>query len=480
LFVTGGWPLAGQAARLAIKKPKIQPMPRIALLLLFALFFSNPGYSQCRAAPAPPACTGSEALVVDGETISSGVTKWYYGPGVMLNTLTLDGGTLVVCSTLTIDKFYMNAGTIFIRPGGKLVITAGIGSGIQFKGNCAIYNYGTCEIQRNLTLENNATPATPNLVVNATSSSVFKMSNQYMVVSNNSSWFVNNGYAEFWGIITDVQSSAGSVCLGGGSTTKMAILINKVANTYTAPSGNACVNVFQYSEFYGKLTSDPTVFVCLGPGHTSNSSCIPFGCAPNNWGQAQVFTNCAACGAIAVLQVEFVNFSATYDDRGFDVLRWETGSPVNDGSFAVLRSADGVKFQLLDSVSPPKAGNSVFNYIDKHPLQGNNYYMIRFTRKGAETVINSKVMKTFFEKVIGFNLYPTPFDRKFYINCPKGTYPLKILLTDMSGHNIRTKYVIRGVNQPVEVTVLDPIETGVYLVHVQTDKNVSAKTIFKR
>ncbi|MES1220455.1 MAG: hypothetical protein ABUT20_33445, partial [Bacteroidota bacterium] len=270
----------------------------ISFSLILLSFFTS--YSQCLAPLPAPACSGTEPLALDGDIISGGTTKWYYGSALTMNSLTVDGGTLVVCGNLTVDKFYMNTGKVFIRPGGRFVIGSGIGAGLQFKGDCAIYNYGTCEIQRNLTLENNAAAATPNIVYNALSTSVFLMSNQYFVISNAYSKFINNGRAEFWGIITDNQASAASTCLGNGSTTKMAILINKVANSYTVPNGNACVHVFQQSEFYGQLTSSPNLLACLGSSHTSSTSCIPFGCHPNYWGAAQVITNCSGCAAVMI------------------------------------------------------------------------------------------------------------------------------------------------------------------------------------
>jgi hypothetical protein len=154
---------------------KNHPMPKtifLSLLLISCLSLSS--FSQCLTSLPPPACNGTEPLVTDGETLNGGTTKWYYGATAMINSLTLDGGTLVVCGDLTVDKFYMDRGTIFIRPGGRFVIGSGVGAGLQFKGDCSIYNYGTCEVQRNLSLENNATAATPNKVINASSSSVFK------------------------------------------------------------------------------------------------------------------------------------------------------------------------------------------------------------------------------------------------------------------------------------------------------------------
>ncbi|MBL7740377.1 MAG: T9SS type A sorting domain-containing protein [Chitinophagaceae bacterium] len=453
-------------------------MMKTGILLLFS-FFPLFSFSQCLTALPPPGCNGTEPLATDGETISTGTTKWYYGATVTMNSLTLDGGTLVVCGDLTIDRFYMNTGNVFIRQGGRLVIGSGIGAGLQLRGGCAIYNYGTCEIQRNLSLENNATAISPNRVINALTTSVFKMSNQYFVINNAHSWFVNNGYAEFWGIITDNQSSAGSVCLGNRSITRMAVLINKVANTYNAPDGNACVNVYQFSEFYGQLTSSASLLVCLGSGHSSNSGCILFGCTPNNWGVAQVFTNCTGCGTLAALTVSFTSFTAGSHTRSV-MLQWQMNSTVQSGLFRVLRSSDGSAWDPIDSLSAGQNNISVYNYTDQSPLRENAFYMIQYTNPLTGMMMNSKIIKMFTGIMAGFHLYPVPFDNKFFINYEPGANPEKILLTDLAGRDIRAKYTIREGSQSVEVIVLDNIQPGLYIVHMQTSRNVVAKTIFKR
>lgn len=454
-------------------------MMKTGLLILICLLTLS-SFSQCLTALPPPGCTGTEPLATDGETITGGTSKWYYGAAITMNSLTVDGGTLVVCGDLTVDKFYMNTGNIFVRQGGRLVIGSGIGAGLQFKGGCAIYNYGTCEIQRNLTLENNATAASPNRVINALSSSVFKMSNQYFVINNAHSWFVNNGYAEFWGIITDNQASSGSVCSGNGSITKMAVLINKVANAYNAPNGNACVNVYQFSEFYGQLTSSATLLVCLGSGHTSNSGCIPFGCTPNNWGAAQVFTNCTGCGTLTALPVWFTSCTISAGKTRTVNLQWQINAEAGEGIFKVLRSADGLTWQAIDSLPARTSNILAYNYTDNLPVPGNAYYMIQYTNPLREMMTNSKMMKMFTDIIAGFHLYPVPFDNKFFINYEQGAHPEKILLTDLAGRDIRTKHTIREGSQSVEVTVLDKIQAGLYIIHMQTNKNVVAKTIFKR
>ncbi|HWC54631.1 MAG TPA: T9SS type A sorting domain-containing protein [Chitinophagaceae bacterium] len=448
----------------------------IALVISFPLFAG----AQCITPPPVPDCTGTEPLATDGETINSTTTKWYYGGTVSYNSLSLNGGTLIVCGDLTVDKFYITTGTIFIRPGARLVIGSGVGAGLQFQGGCYLYNFGTCEIQRNLSLENSASAVNPNIVINALPSSVFKMSNQYLVINNNYSWFENNGSADFWGLITDAQSSPGSVCLGNGSTTKMAILINKVANTYKAPSGNACVNVLQYSEFYGQLTSDPTVFVCLAAGHSSNNSCIPFGCHPNDWGSSQVFTGCSGCATLSALPVRFLSFTgAGINNRGVQ-LTWETAMAETNGKMLVLRSGNGRDFKVLDSIFVHSTTGNVFHYLDTNPLRGTNFYRIVFSEFRLEMTTSSSVININFEPETTEAIYPVPFGQNFTIIFNREDSPKTIELMDMYGRTIPIIYTISQSTLSASVKLTRREENGLYLVCLISNKSVTMKTVLKR
>jgi hypothetical protein len=457
-------------------------MQKTLLVFLFYLFHGFvPLHSQCLAALSPPVCTATEPLVADNEILNQGTTKYYYGAATTFNDLTLNGGTLVVAGDLTVNRFYMDSGTIYIHPGAHFVIGSGIGSGLQLKGNSAIYNYGSCELQRNLSLENSyASISKPNIVVNATSASIFRMPNQYFVINNPYSWFVNNGSAEFWGIITDNGSSAGSVCLGKQSITRMAVLINKVLNSYVVPDGTACLNVYQFSQFYNKLTPDRGLLVCLPAGHTSDAGCIPWGCQPNNWGEANVFSNCSGCIGIITLSTNFNSFTASAKQSGVNQLYWEMSSAAKDGRFIIYRSGDGSTFKPIDSFQVMSL-NSQFNFTDKNPLTGNNYYMIKYTNHHQEGIeINSRIERIFKEGPAGISIYPMPFTQKITVSYSTEMRPQKIILTDVMGRNIPIREFANESAGKIDVVAMANLEPGLYVIHLQTARSVVANTIIKQ
>lgn len=419
-------------------------------------------------------------MVANGDVLNNGDTKHYYGSTATIDNLTLNGGELIVCGDLTVDKFYMNKGTVFILPGGRFVIGSGIGAGLELKGGCSIYNYGTCEIQRNLSLEDTGTALFPNIIINATVTSQFKMANQYFVINNNYSWFVNNGSAEFWGIITDVKAAIGSVCLGNASSTRMAILINKVADSYTVSSGTACVNVFQLSEFYGQLTTSPALFACLGSGHVSSTSCIPFGCTPNSWGAAQVFTNCSGCNTLAIVGTNVITLNPQVFDKGYVSLSWRTDMEMQKGMFRVRRSSDGSDFKTIDSLPVTENTGPDFKVTDKNPLPGNNFYMINYINSLSGRITSSRVEHVAVRLVSPISIYPVPFDNNFFITYDPATHPRKIIVTDITGRRIKIKCQLHQFSRQIEVEVLDQLQPDVYLVHLQTDKGIIARTVIKR
>lgn len=450
---------------------------------LFLLVFSccyNIAFGQCISPPPiPAACTGSEPILTDNETLNTGSSKWFYGSPQILNSVTMKGGTLIVCNDLTIDKFYIDSGAIYIRPGARLIIGSGIGAGLIFDGNCQIYNYGYCEIQRNVSFGNAHVSATrPNMIINALPGSVFRMANQYFVINSPYSWFVNNGTAEFWGIITDPLSSAGSVCMGLGSTIRMAVLINKIADTYIAPSGNACVNVFQFSQFSNRLTNTPRVHVCLGSGHTSASGCG--GCPANDWGLARVFTGCVSCFALGVLPIQFSDFTGRNTGFG-NQLNWAMSIAAEGGLFKILRSEDGKDFKAIDSLKSIDFNQTIsYQITDKTPKQGDNYYMINYTHHQSGISINSSQIKLSNVNTTEFSVYPMPFTEKFFISYPTGAKFDKIILTDITGKNLAIRYNIRSESNLIEVILSAEIPAGIYLLHMRTDRQNLAKTIVKQ
>lgn len=408
----------------------------VVIMIVGSTLLSN---AQCLTPPPLDSCNGTEPSLSDHETLNRGIKKWYYGPATTFNDLTLNGGTLVVCSDLTIDKFYIDSGTIIVRPGARFVIGGGIGFGVSFRGNCAIYNWGRTEIIRNLSLEGNyASASKPNVVMNVTPGSVFKMSNQYFVINNPYSFFINNGKSDFHGIIIDPGAASGAVCMGNGSETKMTVLYNRKANSYTVPSGFACLNVTEYSQFYDSLTRSPTLSVCLGPRHYSDSSCRPWGCKPNAWGQASLFRRCNMCVDVQSLTVTITNFAITETPEEKKLYWWASINRGAEVDFYIERSHDGKLFARIDSLPVNNLyQNTQFSRSDRSPLPGYSYYRVVAVNRFSGHRVTSNTIKSFGSSSNKLLVYPNPFKLGITVTFKKDEHPLKLELYSMQGKLIQ-------------------------------------------
>ncbi len=402
----------------------------------FCLVMYFDAQSQCLTPPSFPDCTGSESLVTNNETLTTAQTKWYYGAASTLSNIKLKGGTLIVCSDLTINDLVLDSGIIVVKPGAKLIVSNG--AGLVMKGGAAIYNWGIFQSLGNIVMDYGTASATrPNLIINATPASVWQMPNQYFVINNPYSKFVNMGTASFHGIITDPGAGQGSVCLGNGSMVNMMVLHNKSKNSYIVPGGSACVSVSQFSQFYDTLTANSNLQICLGATHYSDASCVPWGCKPNAWGAAQIKNNCLSCaGSFTVLPLQFRSVT-TVPHPSYNEIKWEI-STQTPSIFYLQYSSDGRNFTRIDSIK----GNNEGVYSRKHfsSTPGIHYYRIECYQPAGEQRFTSRVI-TSVQKLLALSVFPNPFRDHLMLYVPADAKKLSLTLTDVYGRVVHTQYL---------------------------------------
>lgn len=433
-----------------------------AFLAFLLLILSGESSGQsCSVAPPLDSCDGTGPAIADNEILTVGVKKWFYGPAASFNQLTLRGGTLVICGNLTISNgLIMDSGTIVIRPNAKLTAGGVGGSGMIWTGGSAVYNYGTFNVTSNLTIQGPyATAARPNIVMNVTPASVMKVTSNYFVINSAYSSFVNNGTADMGGLITDAGSTAGSVCLGSGSSMVMSILINKVKNTYAAPYGHGCVQVTSYTDFQDSLASSPRVLACVKAGVTTATGS---GKKPNAWGKAQVFPSCSACGAIVLLPVYVTNFTARALQKGY-TLSWNTNMAANHYLVAVERSTDGIKFSTIDSFL--STGSTHYTRQDIYAPGGYLYYRLRYWDVDAQQVLYSTIVKVYSdEQTAGVELFPNPFYTTIRINWLPGQQPQAVMVTGSTGNVIYYEALLHRTDPGLVLPLSSSLPAGNYIV----------------
>jgi hypothetical protein len=454
-------------------------MSRASILAAFLAFllltFSHESLGQsCRVAPPLDSCDGSGPAVANNDILTTGTKKWFYGPTGTINQLTLRGGKLVVCGDLTINALFMDSGTIVIRPGAKLSAGGSGGMGMIWTGGCAVYNYGTFFITTNITLQGPyASAVSPNIVMNVTRAASI-MSFNYFVINSPYSWLINNGTAQVQGVITDAGSVAGSVCLGPASQLIQSVLINKVKDTYTAPYGHGCVQVTSYAEFQDSLASNTGVLACVKTGVTMASG---GGKKPNAWGRALVFPNCGSCGALAILPVAITRFTVRALLSGYE-LSWNTSMPAERYLFAIERSADGVKFNTIDSFL--STSRTLYTKQDMYAPGGYLYYRIRYWNVDTRQVSYSTVVKVFNdEQATGVELFPNPFAATIRISWLTGKQPQSIMVLGSSGNMVYHHKLLHETGQELSMALPSSLPAGNYIVKVIYPEKVLVRKIVK-
>ncbi|MGN6165822.1 MAG: T9SS type A sorting domain-containing protein [Flavisolibacter sp.] len=422
--------------------------------------------SQCLTPPLFPDCTGTDPLVASNEALTISQTKWYYGASATLSNVKLQGGTLIVCSDLTINDLVLDSGTIVVKAGAKLIVSNG--AGLVMKGGCAIYNWGTFQCLGNIVMDwGTASTSRPNIIINATTSAVWQMPNQYFVINNPYSWFVNMGTASFHGIITDPQAAKGSVCLGNASQVNMMVLYNKAKLPYVVPNGMACVSVSQYSQFYDTLTNNPNLNICLSSYHTSDASCTPWGCKPNAWGGAQVMLNCSSCASsftVLPIKFEFVRLTP------YNEIQWKVNETTAIRLFYVQCSFDGIHFNAVDSVQPNNSGA----YVRKYSLNESD---IHYYRIQAITANGSSLFSTIIKSLPEYKtstVFPNPFKDQVTVLLPGAKTINGITLTDILGRKLKIKEYDLS-SSSIKISIPD-LPKGVYMLQV---KNKNELHFFK-
>ncbi|RYY42306.1 MAG: T9SS type A sorting domain-containing protein, partial [Chitinophagaceae bacterium] len=361
---------------------------------------------------------------------------------------------------------------------GELIITAGSSvlitnaTGLVLRGKCSIYNFGTFQCLGNIVMDYGLTSAlNPNIIINATPASVFKMPNQYFVINNPWSKFVNMGTAEFHGIITDPAASAGSVCLGDTSTTIMRVLYNNAKNPYIVPSGNACLSVQLYSQFKDTLTKNSNLYVCLGTSHYSDSSCIPWGCKPNAWGPARLVKNCSTCELFKwVLPLKLMN-AVVRKESNYNLVQWRTNRNALLHEQRIEKSTNGIDFlPLPQSIVETKDG---FQLVDRELQEGTTWYKISILAEN-KTASDVKLLTVRRENIAAL-VYPNPCTDHLSIRLPNSLNNPQVTVVNDQGQNV-LHLVYKKYNNLIRLQTSMLMPGNYYLMI--TDRELNARLPF--
>ena len=186
--------------------------------------------------------------------------------------------------------------------------------------------------------------------------------------------------------------------------------------------------------------------------------------ARNSAGSEYIYIDNLSVSGNIPLPVELTSFSAEPD--GEDVLlTWSTASELNNDFFSIERSADGVSFSEIATISGHGTTNgfSFYRQVDFDPLKGTSYYRLKqVDMDGSEKYsrVRSVNMESSFPIELDWASYSQGKLTVQLTNKPEGTYFLK--LYSINGQKLMDRV---GSDQRLSIDMPN-LSSGLYMVRL--------------
>lgn len=322
--------------------------------------------SQCAPpVPAPVIACGTGIPLSDGVSINTGQTYFFNGVGGSFTNITVNGGTLLLCGSVSFSNINVNSGSIVINPGASVTFNGNFNAGTN-----NFFNAGTVVFNLNVAVQG------ANTFVYNESGGTITVNGTLAVF--NSGVFINNGTATANDILIN---SGASICLGPNSTSHTASITNNQTNVVTVPTGTACVSYSNSFTGNNPITATSSLKICQMTGASAPVPAVP--------GAAVITANCTTCTSLlgGVLPLKLVSFKGRYATDQAE-LEWTTAWEENVQSFIVERSKNGQAFEAIGEV---KAHNQPSTYKYTTPLNGDSYFRLKMVDKDGRSTISSIV-----------------------------------------------------------------------------------------
>ncbi len=162
----------------------------------------------------------------------------------------------------------------------------------------------------------------------------------------------------------------------------------------------------------------------------------------------------------STLPISFKDFIA-YSNTNSILLNWNTSIEVNTINFVIQHSVDGKSFTNIGSVNAIGNGANNYDFTDKNPISGTNYYRLQSIDKNG-AVSYSKVVTVQFANANRFTVYPNPAKNVLTIS---GEHIVRVQVLNNMGRVVNTQSLHDAKNPLITV---DRLSAGVYHLRIQT------------
>lgn len=179
-----------------------------------------------------------------------------------------------------------------------------------------------------------------------------------------------------------------------------------------------------------------------------------------------------------VLPIVFTSIKAAQVNKDVNV-EWKVTNQGGIAKYEIEKSNDGRSFAIAGSQAIQNgAGELTYNWLDKAPKQGANYYRIKSVDAAGKVAYTSIAKVIISEKGTGFGLYPNPLRANEslsvqLVNQPAGSYNVRI--TSAAGQEVY-KQVLTHAGGSASQNINTPanMAKGVYQVRVISREKVIA------
>ena len=274
----------------------------------------------------------------------------------------------------------------------------------------------------------------------------------------------------------DIIMNLGFSFLSGGSPVACAIAANQEDASITVTwngenfpytkSGGGINNGGECGVTYIYNAADPSA-----PADPPEDIELPYSAAYST-------TTCEYTALGILLPVEIVRFDVSTKEKKvyFD---WSTTAEINNNYFEILRSHDGKEWEAITTING--AGTTSlpvsYQYIDRNPLEGNNYYMLSQTDFDGTT----KMLGVHFVEIesdkMTFQLFPNPTSQELNIQVSEtANFPLTIRVFDVTGKQVEA-FIMEDSKQKIDV---NSYEKGFYFLQINDGRRVTTEQFLKQ
>lgn len=368
--------------------------------------------------------------------------------------------------------------------------------GNYFKNNHVFTNNGTLTVSKDITNTWSNTMINSGTLIgnkkfknqgsftnNGTTTIAGDITNDWSSTITNSGNMVGNSKMTNRGTLTN----SGAITISGFFKNQSTInnyntinVLNDMNNYWSNIDNAGTINVLNNLSNTGTIHNNGAMFVdgtatsntgtIDGSGNLCNSNGVT-----DPTGGSKAGVTCEICsGEGSTLPVALVDFSAKYNTNAV-TLSWTTVSEINNAYFEVLRSVDGVNYELVANVKGAGNSNITNNYsaIDDAAVAGVNYYILKQVDFDGTTTLSSPI-QIVVESEIQVSLYPNPVKSGSNLFIETGSEEIKTVeVYSVAGQLVRS---FTTTDATAEVNTYELVK-GMYIVRIIQNTNIISKKV---